>query len=145
LQSSRYSANSGKGAAIHGGRWNIKGVEAIYTASSRSLAVLEILVHFAVLPKDFVLTPIRIPRGIRIAKIREELPEGWDEPLPNSAARDLVAKRFHLNEVFAVPSTIVPDETNYVLNPTHSKFKQIKFLAPEPFHFDPRLFDPRLR
>jgi RES domain-containing protein len=57
LHSKRYPANSGKGAALHGGRWNPPGVEAIYTAQSRSLAALEILVHYAVLLRDFGYLP----------------------------------------------------------------------------------------
>lgn len=61
LHSNRYPANSGKGAALRGGRWNHAGIEAIYAAQSRSLAALEILVHYSVLPKDFLVTPVRIP------------------------------------------------------------------------------------
>jgi hypothetical protein len=49
LHSSRFPANSGKGAAINGGRWNPRGTEAVYAAASSALAALEILAHYAVL------------------------------------------------------------------------------------------------
>ena len=61
LSSGRYPSNSGKGAAIAGGRWNPVGVEAIYAAATASLAALEVMVGFSVLPRDFVLTEIHIP------------------------------------------------------------------------------------
>jgi len=58
LSSGRYPANSGAGAALHGGRWNPPGIPAIYCADNRSLAALEILVHYDVLPRDFAITRI---------------------------------------------------------------------------------------
>jgi RES domain-containing protein len=71
LSSSRYPAHSGKGAALHGGRWNLPGTEVIYTSESRSLAALEILVQFAVLPRDFVISEIRIPDRVKIVEAEE--------------------------------------------------------------------------
>jgi len=61
LSSRKYPANNGKGAAKYGGRWNPVGTEAIYAAATVALATLEVLVQFAILPKDYVLTEIHIP------------------------------------------------------------------------------------
>ena len=139
LQSGKYPANSGKGAALFGGRWNRPGVEAIYTASSRSLAALEILAHYEALPKDFVVTPVRIPSGLTRYRVsRKELPSGWDSPTGCPEAQ-LILERHMDHLVIAVPSAIVPDEWNYILNPAHPDFPKIQFLKPEPFRFDPRL------
>jgi RES domain-containing protein len=86
LNSSRHPANSGKGAAITGGRWNRRGTEIIYTAASRSLAVLEIMANYAVLPKDFVLTPIRIPDHVGILAVPDSRSTDRLEPAdPNSS------------------------------------------------------------
>jgi hypothetical protein len=85
LSSSRYPPNSGKGAAIRGGRWNAPGMEVIYLAASRPLAVLEILVHYSVLPKDFVMTPVRIPDHLEAAMEEislAQLPPNWNAPKP---------------------------------------------------------------
>ena len=83
LHSSRYPAHDGTGAALHGGRWNPPGAEAIYVSQSPSLAVLEILVHYADLPMDFVLTAISIPDDVTVMDVPpSELVSGWDAPVP---------------------------------------------------------------
>ena len=144
LSSSRYPPNSGKGAAIRGGRWNLPGMEVIYLAASRPLAVLEILVHYAVLPRDFVFTPLRIPDRIE-ATIDEislaQLPPNWNAPDPLSYTQELGAAwiRGRRSAVLKVPSAIIPEEPNYVLNVEHMDFKAIEFLPSRPFRFDPRL------
>ena len=135
LHSKRYPANSGRGAALHGGRWNPLGVEAIYTAQSRSLAALEILVHYAVLPRDFVLTPIRIPEDrVVVARLQK------DAQFPElQQTRDLTLNWFPSTAVLGVYWVIIPDERIYILNPAHPEFEYIEFLDSEPFKFDPRL------
>ena len=86
LSSSRYPADSGKGAALHGGRWNRIGTEVIYSAQSPSLAALEIIVHYEVLPNDFVLTPIQIPDEVEVLRVEDQsLPDGWDSEVANEA------------------------------------------------------------
>ena len=140
LNSSRYAANSGKGAAITGGRWNRPGTEAIYTSGSHSLAILEILAHYSVLPKDFVLTPIRIPDRVGIISVPDSyLPAGWSQPSPIAATKDMAEQLYPKTAVVSVPSAIVTGERNYLLNPAHADFQHIEFLASEPFRFDPRL------
>lgn len=140
LHSSRYPAMNGEGAAIYGGRWNRKGFEVIYTSESRSLAILEILVHYAVLPKDFLLTPIRIPNHVATLSLPDSaLPVGWNQASPIAATEDLAMQFYPNAAVLRVPSAIVTEESNYVLNPAHPDFRHIEFLAPEPFRFDPRL------
>lgn len=123
-------------------------MDAIYTAASRSLAALEILVHYSVLPKDFVVTPVRIPDFLiydfdsmicDFAKVA-----GYqDNPdLPILGAMAVFGGcwiRDQNTAVLSVPSVIIPAERNYILNPAHPQFSQIEFLASEPFSFDPRL------
>jgi hypothetical protein len=72
LSSGKYPSNDGTGAALDGGRWNPRGVEVVYAAATASLAALEVLVHFSVLPRDFVLTEIHIPAAAVIESIFEE-------------------------------------------------------------------------
>lgn len=142
LHSSRYLASSGQGAALHGGRWNPKGIPVIYASASPSLAALEVLVHYSVLPRDFVLTPISIPDSVRIANVPEAaLIEGWDGPIPIPATREYGYRWVETGEspVLRVPSTVIKAETNYVINVHHPDFARLHFGTPEPFQFDPRL------
>ncbi len=142
LASGKCPPNRGTGAALLGGRWNPKGVGIIYTAVTASLAALEILVHYSVLPRDFVLTPIRIPASVRIEVIRpENLPPEWNALAPTVATQE-IGRRWAADlksAVLRVPSAIVPTEWNYLLNPAHPAFRQIRFTNSMPFRFDPRL------
>ena len=94
----------------------------------------------AVLPKDFVLTPIRIPDHVGILTVPySDLPAGWNQPTPILATSDLAEQLYPKTAVLSVPSAIVTDERNYLLNPAHADFQHIIFLTPQPFQFDPRL------
>jgi RES domain-containing protein len=142
LHSSRYSATDGAGAAIHGGRWNPPGTEVIYAAASRSLAVLEILVHYSVLPRDFLITPISMPDSVSIVDVPDSvLTAGWNQPTPIPATQEYGRTWITTNgsAVLSVPSAVMPFERNYVLNILHPGFREIAFGPSEPFPFDPRL------
>jgi RES domain-containing protein len=142
LSSGRYPADSGAGAALDGGRWNPKGVEVIYAAATASLAALEVLVHFSVLPRDFVLTEIQVPASVAIESVSDQdLPPNWQTPSTSSVTQE-IGRRWAIglsSAVLSVPSATIPVERNYVLNPRHAEFRLIKFLASTPFRFDPRL------
>jgi RES domain-containing protein len=142
LSSSRFAANDGTGAALYGGRWNPIGIPAIYTSQSRSLAALEILVHFDVLPRDFVLTEISFPDALPVLEVKtEELPSGWDANVIPAEAQK-IGRQFAEDLRFAVlsvPSMVIPWERNFVLNPHHADFGSIVFGPSTPFRFDPRL------
>jgi RES domain-containing protein len=142
LHSSRYTASSGQGAAINGGRWNPKGIPVIYASASPSLAALEVLVHYAVLPKGFVLTSISIPGSVLIADVPEAaLTDGWDDPEPIAATQEYGRRWVESKEssVLRVPSTVIKAESNYIINVLHPDFPKMVFGQPDPFRFDPRL------
>jgi RES domain-containing protein len=137
---SRYLPNSGKGAALHGGTWNPKGTEAIYAAESRALAALEVLAHFGTLPRNYVLSQINIPDDVKIIRIEVFWRGVWtpvEGLIAQSRSRDWFQDRE--SAVLSVPSTIIPEERNYVLNVEHPDFRRIQFLPSKPFIFDPRL------
>lgn len=142
LSSARFPANSGAGAAKFGGRWNQLGTPVIYAAQTASLAALEVLVHYTVLPMDFQLTEIQVPENLAIARWEAAaLPMGWDGDVVTSESQAL-GEQWAVEgraAVLSVPSSIIPKERNFVINPVHPSFRRIKFLPSIPFAFDPRL------
>lgn len=144
----RYAASafSGEGARLYGGRWNRKGVPLVYTAASQSLALLEMLVQDQPLRAGYVMIPADIPNGVKIERMdTTQLPEDW---------RDFAARRKLQtigtawakglsSAVLAVPSAIVPDETNYLLNPLHAEFALIQIGKAQELVTDLRLFKAR--
>ena len=133
---------SGEGARLHGGRWNPKGRPCLYTASSISLAILEISVNMSLdeLPRSLSLTTIRIPDEVFEVKI-EDLPGNWNHyPAPSSTREfggRLLQEGKHL--CFRLPSSVISREYNYILNPLHPLMKQVKIVSVEDFVFDVRI------
>jgi RES domain-containing protein len=131
------TAFSGDGAAKTGGRWNSQGVAVVYASATRSLAALETLVHLTPL----VLFTYRFIRVEFDESLVERLnlaalPSGWRlKPLSTRRLGDDWA-RSSRSALLAVPSVIIPDETNYVLNPAHPDFKRVTIGNPVSFTFD---------
>ena len=137
---------SGQGSKLYGGRWNSKGTSVIYTASSISLAMLEILVHLPqhLFPKDMVLVTIELPKTYPKTEILvKDCPKFWDELPPHKNTQKIGDAWTTKNDelVLLVPSTIVAQETNYILNPSYSKFSGVKVKKIESISFDKRLGD----
>ena len=114
----------------------------MYTSSTLALAALETLVHFETPeePEDLVAIAADIPEALEILSIRaEDLPEGWTRDPAPVALADLGTRWAHerSSPVLAVPSAVIPQELNYLLNPLHAHFKRIRVGKPEPFRFDP--------
>jgi RES domain-containing protein len=142
LSSARFPVNNGAGAAKYGGRWNQVGRPVIYAAQTASLAALEVLVHYSILPRDFLLTEIQVPDNMTTARLEvAALPMGWDGDIIISRTQ-VLGEQWVVGgraAVLSVPSSIVPKERNFVINPVHPSFRRIKFLPSAPFAFDPRL------
>lgn len=136
-------AYAGDGARVHGGRWNSKGVTFVYTADSLALAAIEMIVN---LPAPKLLQKyVRISAQISLDFVSElswaDLPEDWNSR-PISPSTRAISDRWikeQSSAVLRVPSIVVPDEYNYLLNPTHPDFSQIKIGKPTNYYFDPRL------
>lgn len=136
---------SGKGAAIKGARWNSVGVEMIYTASNRSLAMAEVAVHLtlATIPSDYVILTIYLPDDISIQKLtKTDLPADWNV-FPHSISTQAVGDKFIADNhycVLQIPSVVTQGDYNLLINPHHSEFPKIKILEIEKFPFDRRIF-----
>jgi len=137
-------AFDGEGARIAGGRWNPAGYPAVYAAESRALCALEILVHAdpSDLAAGYVCFPLEIPSGVKIERFESAtLPSGWRR-YPAPARLQQLGRQWlerAAGAVLSVPSAMVPEELNYVLNPAHPAFQKIRIHDPVRFDFDPRL------
>ena len=137
----RTYALNGEGARLHGGRWNHPGQPCVYLASSRALAALELLVHLTPKTKCVRFSFLEVNlQALSIEKIAT-LPPGWDETLPSWATREagtewLLSKR---TAVLQVPSVLIQEEPNYLLNPSHPECENFFSVAARDFFFDSRL------
>ncbi|MBL7773733.1 MAG: RES family NAD+ phosphorylase [Chitinophagaceae bacterium] len=136
---------SGIGAAKYGARWNPIGIELIYTAQNRSLAMAEVAVHLtlATLPDDYVMLTIDIPESIKCKQLTEaNLPIDWQNfPHPSSTqviGRDFVAENEYC--VLIIPSVVTQGDFNVLINPNHKDFTKITVTNIDKFPFDKRIF-----
>lgn len=141
-----YADLSGEGARLYGGRWNRSGLAAVYTASSRALAVLETLVHLQPrrLPPDIQLVTVEIPDDLASEVLAvERFPVDW-KTIGSSFCLDTGDEwlRARREAVLWVPSAIVPDEYNAILNPLYPDAGRIQIVHRQPFEFDTRLLAP---
>jgi RES domain-containing protein len=140
------TAFDGQGAKIYGGRWNSTGMAIVYTSSSLALAALESLVHLGVkkIPINYVAIGADIPENLTIEQVEpDKLMKNWRrDPAPPELAT--IGDRWvnsSKSAILKVPSAVIDEEWNYLLNPEHSDFSRIIIGQAKPFNFDARLFD----
>ncbi|MEO8712853.1 MAG: RES family NAD+ phosphorylase [Parafilimonas sp.] len=134
---------NGEGSRLNGGRWNHKLTACIYTSESRALALLEYSVNVNIdeIPSALSFTIFEIP-GTEIYELKtEELPGNWrDVPAPSST-KDFGTALLKATKktVLKIPSIIIPDEFNYILNPMHADSRKFKILEIKDFIYDMRI------
>jgi RES domain-containing protein len=136
---------SGNGGAIYGSRWNSPGRRLLYTSEYISLSILESLVH---LDRNFIPDQFLLHIGIPDIKNAKQIANGkikkdWRH---NIGYTQWIGDQFIISrEAFAlkVPSAIVEEEHNLLLNPLHAEFKRVKIIKTELLQLDKRLFQPQ--
>jgi RES domain-containing protein len=148
IATASHAAFDGEGARRYGSRWTPKGVAAVYTSATLSLAALERFVHTDpdLEPADLVAVAVDVGDGIPIQALDiGQLPPDWRQyPAPDALGRlggEWLATAH--TAILAVPSVVIPHERNYVLNPEHADFPRLVVGALEPFSFDPRMWGLR--
>lgn len=136
---------SGIGASmVKGYRWNSLYTRLVYTAESRALATLEVSVHLDLsedLPSDRYYVEIDIPDDLTMLEVSlEDLPDDWNAKPPTITTQTIGDDFVLGNEaaVLKVPSSIVPQEFNYLINPSHSDAPRISITNITPMTFDAR-------
>ncbi len=138
------TALTGEGARLNGGRWNSPGRPVVYAASSLSLATLEVLVHLEdpeAFARLFSWFRLEIPTDAIARLDLDALPDGWADGETNIASRAIGDDWLRSGETLAlvVPSVVTPDEWNYLINPAHPRFAEIRAGERRPFRPHPRL------
>jgi len=142
-----HAALDGEGAFLYGGRWNSPGTRLVYTSRHLSLAILEILVHTGpdTLPDGLIKLEISIPEDIRReARAASDLPARRGRDTIRDTIRDTqsVGDRWVAvarSAALLLPSAIVPEEENVLINPRHADAARIAVLSQAPLRLDPRL------
>lgn len=131
----------GEGARIYGGRWNHKGVPALYCSEHRSLCTLEVLVHVKLnsIPANLRLVTLHIPKEIEVKTLSlYELPTSWDGFPYDSFTQDTGTSLLKSKKTVGIrlPSSVIQQEYNVMLNPLHPDFSRvmIKDIQPLPLN-----------
>ncbi|WP_185154508.1 RES family NAD+ phosphorylase [Fulvivirga sp. M361] len=133
---------SGYGSLIVPGRWNFQGVRVLYTSENSSLALLEYLAHTEGLTRrlPYQLITIHVPETeIKITSLSDLAPNWKEHIIPT---RETGNQWLEGGEslVMKVPSVINEDNCNYLINPEHAHFEQVKVIGTKEITFDKRLW-----
>jgi RES domain-containing protein len=148
IASAAHATFDGDGARRYGSRWTPRGLPAVFTSETVSLAALERFVNTDpdLAPARLVTIAVDIEANIAIETVTvADLPADWRRyPAPPTLA--MIGERWLrslASAVLSVPSVVIPNERNFVLNPTHPDFVRLVINPAEPFSFDPRMWKTR--
>lgn len=139
-----HQAMSGEGGLYASARWHTKGRKIIYTATSTPLAILEIAVNLRqpkIIPL-YVIVEVDVPDRSILTLPSDSLPKGWDTTDSEPFISRQIGDRWLMDEVslgLSVPSVVVPNQHNVLINPLHPEFDRVRFSEPIPFPFDTRI------
>ena len=144
ISKTRYATDlSGEGAKLYGGRWNNKLVPCIYTSESRALALLEYTVNINIdeIPRALSIITLDIPSEDIYELKQSQLPGDWQDVPAPSSTKDFGSRLLNeaKNAVIKIPSAIIANEFNYILNPKHPYSKNLKITEIKDFVYDIRI------
>ena len=136
---------SGEGARLYGGRWNKVGDAMLYFSQNLSLSLLEIIVHadYSDLPMDYSFVEAEIPDTcIKAIQSIDFIQPKWSTEAAVNQLQMLGSNWLNKQEGLAmkVPSAILRQENNILINPAHKDFENLKIIGVEKLNLDPRLF-----
>jgi RES domain-containing protein len=133
---------SGEGAKKWGGRWNSSGLAVVYTSSTISLSLLELLIYQSSYEEIVInrLMKIKVPENFTPSLAINSLKAGWQHDIEYCR---FIGNEFLQNKnalMLKVPSAVIPEEYNFLINPLHPDFKKCALVSSTLFEFDTRLF-----
>ncbi len=144
IAKARYALDrSGAGGLAEGGRWHVRGTPVIYAGLSVEICAMEKLVHTgAILPADLQLVSLILPDEAALYESADTaaLP-GWEATPPGPASIEFGTDFLRSGRALGliVPSAIVPEARNLIVNPLHPRFAEVQLAVERPFVFDRRL------
>jgi RES domain-containing protein len=142
----KHAANAfdGEGARLYGSRWSSPGTPIAFASQSLSLAVLEVLVHLnrSSPLANYVVFTVEFSDELVQDLDVAVLPKNWRSfPAPGET-RQIGDNWITGNSgvLLRVPSVIVPNECNFLINPVHHEFSKLIISGPEPLDVDKRVF-----
>lgn len=141
---SNHASLSGDGGLYASGRWHSRGRRVVYLADHPASALVEVMVHLEIDPEDlpihYQLLGIEVPDDVAVTALAEsELPDGWRQQIAVTRARGDEWLRAGATALLRLPSAIVPEAANYLLNPAHADAARISIASALRAPFDPRL------
>ena len=131
----------GTGAASYPGRWHSKGTYILYTAGSPSLALLESVVHLSnIIVSSYCMICLSVPEDKIKTITVQELPGNWFENPSPDMLKNIGDSFIKENKFLAlkIPSAIMPEENNFLLNPGHDDFKKVSVVYTRNIPIDDR-------
>ncbi len=140
---SNFNSLSGEGGLRYSARWHTAGRPIVYLAASPAGALIEVLVHLELeedkLPPSYTLRRLEAAATIAIEEIHVPAKELWKTDLELSRSLGDEWLQSTRTALARVPSAILPDTFNYLLNPVHPDARQVQFVRAARASFDPRL------
>jgi RES domain-containing protein len=131
----------GTGAAMYPGRWHSKGTYILYTAATPSLALLESVVHISnIAIASYCMICLSVPEDKILSITAPELPANWFVNPSPDVLKQIGDSFIRKNKFLALqlPSAIMPEENNFLLNPNHSDFKKVSVVYNRTIPIDER-------
>ena len=135
---------SGEGARLFGGRWNKRGDSLLYFSEHLSLCVLELLtrIDFEFLVDDYSFIEVEVPSSlISMLKKPSRISKKWRSNPPVSDTEIYGSTWLKNNKTLglAVPSAVLTNENNILINPRHPQFSQLKIIKTSVLDLDSRV------
>jgi RES domain-containing protein len=143
---SNHATLEGEGGLIASARWHTQGHPILYLAETPAGALVEVLVHLeldpARLPRSYKLLKSEAPDDISVRAIgKAELAEKWTQELVTTRTLGDEWLRSRASALLRVPSAIVPETFNVLLNPHHPEAARIRIVSHRDYPWDKRLLE----
>jgi|SRR5579871_6703399 len=142
---SSFDSLDGIGGTLVAGRWHSVGHPVVYCSEDPSTALLETIVHMEIdaedRPDNFVVLKIQSSQPVSIEQLaRRKLGPGWPDNIAQTRAIGDEWLRSGRSLLLEVPSVLVPERRNFLINPDHPERRRLRITARYRHPLDPRLF-----